>query len=96
MIASSWDYLIVTASNETQARSYEHKLALRQELGLLPYVREVIVVPGAGGGGFLLMVCKSAEDARKVRVMLDTEPANERARFFNYDINQEGLVVTVC
>ncbi|MCP4608356.1 MAG: hypothetical protein GY845_06545 [Planctomycetes bacterium] len=51
---------------------------------------------GAGGGGFLLMVCKSAEDAEKVRVMLDTEPPNERARFFNYDVNQEGLVVTVC
>jgi len=49
MIASSWDYLIVSASNEIQARSYEHKLALRQELGLLPYVREVIVVPDPGG-----------------------------------------------
>ncbi len=42
------------------------------------------------------MVCKSAEDAGKVRVMLDAEPANERARFFNYDINPEGLIVTVC
>jgi galactokinase/mevalonate kinase-like predicted kinase len=51
---------------------------------------------GAGGGGFLLMVCKSAEDAGKVRIMLDTEPPNERARFFNYDVNPEGLVVTVC
>ena len=51
---------------------------------------------GAAGGGFLLMVCKSTEDAGKVRAMLDTEPANERARFFNYDVNQEGLVVTVC
>jgi galactokinase/mevalonate kinase-like predicted kinase len=51
---------------------------------------------GAGGGGFLLMVCKSAEDAGKVRIMLDTKPANKRARFFNYDINQEGLVVSVC
>jgi len=51
---------------------------------------------GAGGGGFLLMVCKSPEDAGKVRIMLDVEPANERARFFNYDINPEGLVVTVC
>ena len=51
---------------------------------------------GAGGGGFLLMVCKSAEDAGKVRIMLDAEPTNERARFFNYDVNPEGLVVTVC
>jgi galactokinase/mevalonate kinase-like predicted kinase len=51
---------------------------------------------GAGGGGFLLMVCKSTEDAGNLRIMLDAEPANERARFFNYDINPEGLVVTVC
>ena len=51
---------------------------------------------GAGGGGFLLMVCKSSEDATKVRVMLNNEPPNERARFFDYDINPDGLVVTVC
>jgi len=51
---------------------------------------------GAGGGGFLLMVCKSAEDAKHIRMMLETEPVNERARFFDYDINPEGLVVTVC
>ncbi len=42
------------------------------------------------------MICKSAEDSKKVRFMLDSEPANDRARFFNYDINPEGLVVTVC
>ena len=51
---------------------------------------------GAGGGGFLLMVCKSTEDAKKIRVMLETKPANERARFFDYGVNPEGLVVTVC
>jgi galactokinase/mevalonate kinase-like predicted kinase len=51
---------------------------------------------GAGGGGFLLMVCKSAEDAGKVRQMLDREPPNPRARFFDYQVNTTGLVVTVC
>ncbi|MHC4659893.1 MAG: fucose pyrophosphorylase domain-containing protein, partial [Planctomycetota bacterium] len=49
MIANSWDYLIVTASNDAQARNYEHQLALRQKLGLLPCVRDVIVVPDPGG-----------------------------------------------
>ena len=49
MIVNSWDYLIVTASNDTQAGNYEHQLALRQELGLLPCVRDVIVVPDPGG-----------------------------------------------
>ncbi len=50
---------------------------------------------GAGGGGFLLMVCKSNADATTVRQMLEAEPPNERARFFDYGISNEGLVVTV-
>jgi galactokinase/mevalonate kinase-like predicted kinase len=50
---------------------------------------------GAGGGGFLLMVCKSCEDAKRIRTMLDNEPPNARARFFDYSVNPQGLVVTV-
>ena len=51
---------------------------------------------GAGGGGFLLIVCRSAQDAEKVRRMLETDPPNDKARFFAYSISREGLVVTVC
>ncbi|UCC98165.1 MAG: hypothetical protein JSW66_20255 [Phycisphaerales bacterium] len=50
---------------------------------------------GAGGGGFMLMICKSPKDARAVREMLEAEPPNERARFFEFDISGEGLAVTV-
>jgi fucokinase len=50
---------------------------------------------GAGGGGFLLMVCKSRKDAEAVREMLTENPPNPRARFFDYDVNPDGLVVTV-
>jgi len=50
---------------------------------------------GAGGGGFMLMICKSADDASSVRRMLEDEPPNERARFFDFDISSEGLTVTV-
>lgn len=50
---------------------------------------------GAGGGGFLLMVCKSRQDADAVYQVLEAEPPNERARFFDYSISSEGLVVTV-
>ncbi|MFP4054311.1 MAG: hypothetical protein ACLFV7_10680 [Phycisphaerae bacterium] len=51
---------------------------------------------GAGGGGFLLMVCRSPEDAAKVREMLDAEPPNNLARFFDFDISPDPLTVTVC
>jgi galactokinase/mevalonate kinase-like predicted kinase len=51
---------------------------------------------GAGGGGFLLIVCKSKEDAATVRKALESEPPNDRARFFDFATSSEGLIVTVC
>lgn len=51
---------------------------------------------GAGGGGFLLLVCKSPTDAAAARQMLEQEPPNARARFFDFNISDTGLVVTVC
>lgn len=51
---------------------------------------------GAGGGGFLLIACASAADAGAVKEMLDGDPPNDRARFFDYSISRTGLVVTVC
>ena len=51
---------------------------------------------GAGGGGFLLMVCRGAADARAVRRMLEAAPPNGRARFFDFDINHEGCAISVC
>lgn len=44
-----WDYLVVTASNAMQAQAYEAQLRLRQELDLLPRVRQVLVVPDLDG-----------------------------------------------
>ena len=60
-----------------------------------PYVYGAKLL-GAGGGGFVLMVAKSPQDALEIRQTLDADPPNERARFFDYSINHEGLVVTVC
>jgi len=51
---------------------------------------------GAGGGGFLLMVCKSGEDAARVRKTLQADPPNPRARFFDFEISNNGLDVSVC
>ena len=46
---NQWDYLIVTASNEAQARAYESQLKVRQDMGLLSSVLNVMVVPDPGG-----------------------------------------------
>ena len=51
---------------------------------------------GAGGGGFLLIIARSPEDAERIRAKLESDPPNGRARFFAYDISKEGLSVTVC
>jgi galactokinase/mevalonate kinase-like predicted kinase len=51
---------------------------------------------GAGGGGFLLIVCKSPEDTAAVRRILEKQPPNDNARFFDYSISRTGIVVTVC
>lgn len=51
---------------------------------------------GAGGGGFLLLVGRSTDSARKLRTELEAHPPNDRARFFDFEISTEGLAVTVC
>ncbi len=51
---------------------------------------------GAGGGGFLLIICRSPQDAHEARRELAENPPNERARFFDYAISPEGLALTVC
>jgi galactokinase/mevalonate kinase-like predicted kinase len=51
---------------------------------------------GAGGGGFMLMICKSPADAAAIRRTLEQDPPNSRARFFDFGVSNEGLVVTVC
>ena len=60
-----------------------------------PHIRGAKLL-GAGGGGFLLMVCRSGADASAARRILTAEPPNGLARFFDYSISDKGLVVTVC
>ncbi len=60
-----------------------------------PYVYGAKLL-GAGGGGFVLMVCRSPRDAARVRSMLEAEPPNDLARFFEFAISRSGLVVTAC
>ena len=51
---------------------------------------------GAGGGGFLLIICKSPKHAASARKLLENSPPNRLARFFDYEISKEGLIVTTC
>lgn len=66
---------------------------------LLDRVRDLIYgakLLGAGGGGFLLLVCRSPESVQEVRRMLEVEPPNPRARFFDFDVSSQGLAISVC
>jgi galactokinase/mevalonate kinase-like predicted kinase len=60
-----------------------------------PFIDGVTIL-GAGSGGFALMACRSGADAARVREMLTADPPNPRARFFDFSVSREGLVVTVC
>ncbi|HUU58909.1 MAG TPA: hypothetical protein VMZ50_05150, partial [Phycisphaerae bacterium] len=75
------------------ASSNEEVEALLDRVGPHVYGAKLL---GAGGGGFLLMICKSAADAAAVRDLLESDPPNPLARFFDLDVSREGLVVTVC
>lgn len=51
---------------------------------------------GAGSGGFMMMICKSPEAAARIRANLEAKPLNECSRFFDFEVNNEGLRVTSC
>lgn len=50
---------------------------------------------GAGGGGFLFIVSKSMSDKQRIRQILEAQPPNDRARFFDFRIDPGGLKVNV-
>ncbi|MCG3124090.1 MAG: hypothetical protein GIKADHBN_02531 [Phycisphaerales bacterium] len=52
-------------------------------------------MPGAGGGGFWYMIARDEDAARRVRRVLNDRPANGLARFFEFEIDQRGLGISV-
>ena len=63
IISHPWDYVIVTASNEAQAKFYKTQLDLRHKLGLFEGVEQFLVVPdpqgqriGSGGSTILALL----------------------------------------
>jgi len=62
--AGTWDYLIVTAANDQQAKAYEYQILQRQEAGELPQIRNCLVIPdidgkriGSGGSTLHSIAC---------------------------------------
>lgn len=73
MSPTPWDYLIVSASNESQAEAYERQLAMRRSVGLLNGIRTVLVTPDpegrrVGSGGVLCAACWRCCDGSSARM----------------------------
>jgi len=49
---------------------------------------------GAGGGGFLYMIAKNAQQAQLLRRELENNPPNPLARFVDMSLSSTGLRVT--
>ena len=48
-------------------------------------------LPGAGGGGFLFAIARDESAADRIRQHLTRNPPNDRARFYNVAISEDGL-----
>ena len=56
---------------------------------------QAALLPGAGGGGFIFLLAKSAGAAERIRKKFEANPPNAHARFFDFGVDQQGLKVTV-
>ncbi len=57
-----------------------------------PFVSAVSLA-GAGGGGFMYILAKTAGDARRIRRMLEKNPPSPTSRFYNFDIDARGMAI---
>ena len=77
-MSHTWDYLILTASNDRQAAGYESQLAVRRRAGLLPEVGTALVVADplgkrVGSGGSTLY-CLMRVLAAEIRADAEQRP----------------------
>ena len=56
---------------------------------------QAALLPGAGGGGFIFLLAKNAAAAERIRRTFERHPLNAHARFFDFDVDRQGLKVTV-
>ena len=50
-----------------------------------------VTLAGAGGGGFMYILAKSSDAAKKIRQRLEKNPPSKYSRFYAFDIDNEGL-----
>jgi galactokinase/mevalonate kinase-like predicted kinase len=87
MVAHSWklNNLLDPGTNTPEIQSVIGKIQdLTYGLKLL----------GAGGGGYLLICAKDHLAAKRIKEMLTSQPPNNRARFVDMTISEDGLVVS--
>ena len=51
-------------------------------------------LPGAGGGGYMLICAKDTDASRKIVRTLEENPVNARARFVGMSLNTKGLEIS--
>lgn len=51
-------------------------------------------LPGAGGGGFMYMIAKDAEAARRIRRTLTENPLTDNSRFVEMTVSKTGLQIS--
>ncbi len=94
----SWDYF-----NECVGYSWD--LNCRLDKGTNPESIKRIIEPvepllaskkllGAGGGGYMLMIAKDPEAAGRVRSCLTENRPNDRARFVDFSLSENGMTIT--
>ena len=86
-IAHSWQYnqALDSGTNPPEVASIIDRIE--------PYV-SAVKLAGAGGGGFMYLIAKDAEQARLLKKDLESNPPNPRARFIDMSVSSTGLQVT--
>ena len=52
-----------------------------------------VLLTGAGGGGFLFILARSARSARAIREELDANPPSKFSRFYRFAVERQGLTL---
>ena len=82
-----WSDKKLLDSGSTNDRVEEISAAIK------PYV-SALSLAGAGGGGFMYILAKSTQAAKKIRRMLSRNPPNKWARFYDFAIDEAGMTIS--